>query len=53
MAMRIVASRPNPAILALPWDPPLEEWADDVVVLPRGLSRHVVRIVRLGTGSMR
>ena len=28
---------------------PLEEWPDDVVVpLPRGLSRHVVRIVRLG-----
>ena len=49
MAMRIVASRPDPAILGLPWDLPLEEWPDDVVVpLPRGLSRHVVRIVRLG-----
>jgi hypothetical protein len=49
MAMRIVASRPDPAILGLPWDTPLEEWSDDVVVpLPRGLSRHVVRIVRLG-----
>ncbi|MFM6852140.1 MAG: DUF4032 domain-containing protein, partial [Terrabacter sp.] len=49
MAMRIVASRPDPAILGLPWDIPLEEWPDDVVVpLPRGLSRHVVRIVRLG-----
>ncbi len=46
--MRIVASRPDPAILGLPWDTPLEEWPDDVVVpLPRGLSRHVVRIVRL------
>jgi hypothetical protein len=50
MAMRIVASRPDPAILTLPWDLPLEEWPDDVVVpLPRGLSRHVVRIVRLGS----
>jgi hypothetical protein len=50
MAMRIVASRPDPAILRLPWDVPLEDWPDDVVVpLPRGLSRHVVRIVRLGT----
>lgn len=50
MAMRIVASRPDPAILTLPWDTPLEEWPDDVVVpLPRGLSRHVVRIVRLGS----
>ena len=49
MAMRIVASRPDPAILGLPWDTPLEEWSDDIVVpLPRGLSRHVVRIVRLG-----
>jgi hypothetical protein len=52
MAMRIVASRPDPAILRLPWHLPLEEWPDDVVVpLPRGLSRHVVRIVRLGTSA--
>jgi len=49
MAMRIVANRPVPAILGLPWHLPLEEWPDDVVVpLPRGLSRHIVRIVRLG-----
>ena len=49
MSMRIVASRPDPAILGLPWHTPLEEWSDDIVVpLPRGLSRHVVRIVRLG-----
>ncbi len=48
MAMRIVANRPDPAILGLPWHLPLEEWPDDVVVpLPRGLSRHIVRIVRL------
>ncbi|MCY7399495.1 MAG: DUF4032 domain-containing protein [Nocardioides sp.] len=48
MAMRIVASRPDPAILGLPWDTPLEAWPDDIVVpLPRGLSRHIVRIVRL------
>jgi hypothetical protein len=50
MALRIVASRPDPAIIGLPWSTPLEDWSDDVVVpLPRGLSRHVVRIVRLGT----
>jgi tRNA A-37 threonylcarbamoyl transferase component Bud32 len=50
--MRIVASRPDPAILRLPWHLPLEEWPDDVVVpLPRGLSRHVVRIVQLGTSA--
>ena len=48
--MRIVAARPDPALVALPWSTPLEEWGDDVVVpLPRGLSRHVVRIVRQGT----
>ena len=48
MALRIVASRPDPAIVTLPWGLPLEQWGDDVVVpLPRGLSRHVVRIVQL------
>ena len=48
MALRIVASRPDPAIVSLPWSLPLEEWGDEhVVPLPRGLSRHVVRIVRL------
>jgi hypothetical protein len=49
MALRIVASRPDPAVLTLPWSTPLEQWGDEYVVpLPRGLSRHVVRIVRLG-----
>ncbi|GAB3249213.1 DUF4032 domain-containing protein [Nocardioides dilutus] len=49
MALRIVASRPDPAIVTLPWALPLEEWGEPhVVPLPRGLSRHVVRIVRLG-----
>jgi hypothetical protein len=50
MALQIVASRPDPAIVSLPWSTPLEEWPEDLLVaLPRGLSRHVVRIVRLGT----
>jgi Domain of unknown function (DUF4032)/Lipopolysaccharide kinase (Kdo/WaaP) family len=50
MALRIIANRPDPAIVSLPWSTPLEEWTDDYVVpLPRGLSRHIVRIVRLGT----
>jgi hypothetical protein len=49
MALRIVASRPDPALISLPWSVPLEEWGEPYVVpLPRGLSRHVVRIVRLG-----
>ncbi len=50
MALHIVANRPDPALLTLPWSTPLEDWTDDhVVPLPRGLSRHVVRIVRLGS----
>ncbi|NUR07251.1 MAG: DUF4032 domain-containing protein [Nocardioidaceae bacterium] len=49
MALRIVATKPNPALVTLPWHLSLEEWGDDVVVpLPRGISRHIVRIVRLG-----
>src|SRR3954466_10117925 len=49
MALHIVASRPDPALVRLPWSTPLAEWSDDYVVpLPRGLSRHIVRIVRLG-----
>ncbi|WP_435748051.1 DUF4032 domain-containing protein [Nocardioides sp. SYSU DS0663] len=52
MALRIVANRPDPALLRLPWSEPLEQWPDDLVVpLPRGLSRHVVRIVRLGRST--
>ncbi|EGD42427.1 hypothetical protein NBCG_03320 [Nocardioidaceae bacterium Broad-1] len=48
MALRMLASRPDPALYTLPWSLPLEEWPDDVVVpLARGLSRHVVRIVRV------
>jgi tRNA A-37 threonylcarbamoyl transferase component Bud32 len=49
MALRITATKPNPALVTLPWQHSLEEWGDDVVVpLPRGISRHIVRIVRLG-----
>jgi tRNA A-37 threonylcarbamoyl transferase component Bud32 len=52
VALRFVANRPDPAIVSLPWSVPLEDWTDEFVVpLPRGLSRHVVRIVRLGTNT--
>src|SRR3954470_21405272 len=48
MALRIVARRPGPAVITLPSAVPLEEWGEPhVIPLPRGLSRHVVRIVRL------
>jgi len=50
MPLRIVATKPNPALVTLPWNLPLEEWPEDLLVpLPRGISRHVVRIVRLGS----
>ncbi|HEY3003125.1 MAG TPA: DUF4032 domain-containing protein, partial [Kribbellaceae bacterium] len=45
---RFIASRPDTGLLSLPWDVPLEEWPDDrLVALPRGISRHVVRFVRV------
>jgi hypothetical protein len=35
-------------LLALPWSTPLDQWpADQLVSLPRGISRHVVRFVRV------
>jgi hypothetical protein len=49
MTRRILTTKPNPELLVLPWDTPLEEWPEHHVIdLPRGLSRHVVRFVRVG-----
>jgi hypothetical protein len=48
--VRVLASTPNPALLTLPWDRPLEEWTEHVVPVPRGLSRHVVRVIYLDGG---
>ena len=49
MALQLLAAPSDPALLDLPWETPLEDWpADQLVALPRGLSRHVVRFVRLG-----
>jgi tRNA A-37 threonylcarbamoyl transferase component Bud32 len=49
MTQRILATRPDPALVRLPWSVPLEEWGEDLVLpLPRGISRHVVRFVRVG-----
>ncbi|OLB81109.1 MAG: lipopolysaccharide kinase [Actinobacteria bacterium 13_2_20CM_2_71_6] len=46
--MRITSAFFNPALLDLPWSTPLEEWpADRLVALPQGISRHVVRFVKL------
>ena len=49
MALRIVATNPDPSLVTLlPWDTPLEEWTGSFMVpLPRGISRHIVRFVKL------
>ncbi|WP_144793648.1 DUF4032 domain-containing protein [Kocuria palustris] len=40
---------PQPELLDLPWQTPLAEWPDEVLVAyPRGISRHVVRFARVG-----
>lgn len=46
--VRITSALVDPALLDLPWSVPLAEWGPEhLVALPRGLSRHVVRFVRL------
>lgn len=48
MALQIITNRADPALLDLPWATPLEHWDEShLAALPRGLSRHVVRFVRL------
>jgi hypothetical protein len=46
--VRLTGSLDEPELAFLPWGTPLELWSDDLVVaLPRGISRHIVRFVRL------
>ncbi|MBD8079091.1 DUF4032 domain-containing protein [Cellulosimicrobium arenosum] len=46
--LQITASAPDPALLDLPWDIPLVDWPEETLAaLPRGISRHIVRFVRL------
>ncbi|MDO5740859.1 MAG: DUF4032 domain-containing protein [Ornithinimicrobium sp.] len=48
MPLDFTTIRPDPAMLDLPWDVPLEEWPPEhLAALPRGISRHVVRFVKL------
>ena len=50
MTLTLVGSPDDPDLLGLPWSLPLEQWpSEHLVGLPRGLSRHVVRFVRVGT----
>jgi Lipopolysaccharide kinase (Kdo/WaaP) family. len=48
--LQITAAQPEPALLDLPWHIPLEEWPQPILAaLPRGISRHIVRFVKLGS----
>ena len=46
---RFLSAKPDSRLIMLPWETPLEFWPEDkLVALPRGISRHVVRFVRVG-----
>jgi hypothetical protein len=48
VALQLTTARPDPALLDLPWSVPLEQWpAENLAALPRGISRHIVRFVRV------
>ena len=49
MPLQITSNAADPALLDLPWSVPLEDWDPQyLAALPRGISRHVVRFVRVG-----
>lgn len=51
MPLDITTMRPDPALLDLPWSTPLDEWPEDILAaLPRGISRHTVRFVKVTHG---
>ena len=46
---RFLSSRPDSRLIPLPWELPLTEWpTEHLVALPRGISRHVVRFIKVG-----
>src|SRR5690606_7113054 len=46
--LQITAAAPEAGLLDLPWHVPLENWPESVLAaLPRGISRHIVRFVKL------
>ena len=46
---RFLSAQPDSRLLQQPWDTPLTDWpVDKLVALPRGISRHVVRFIRVG-----
>ena len=49
-SLSITASEVVPELFELPWDTSLEEWPEDTIAaLPKGISRHIVRFIHLGT----
>ncbi|MVA76810.1 DUF4032 domain-containing protein [Auraticoccus sp. F435] len=46
---RFLSAKPDSRLIPLPWSTPLEAWpTEHLVALPRGISRHVVRFIRVG-----
>jgi Domain of unknown function (DUF4032)/Lipopolysaccharide kinase (Kdo/WaaP) family len=46
---RFLAAQPDTRLITLPWPTPLADWPEEnLVALPRGISRHIVRFVRVG-----
>ncbi len=47
-SLNITAATVDPALLDLPWNLPLDEWSNDhIAILPKGISRHLVRFANL------
>ncbi|MGO4957225.1 DUF4032 domain-containing protein [Luteococcus sp. Sow4_B9] len=45
---RFLSAKPDARLIPLPWGTPLAEWpTEQLVALPRGISRHVVRFIRV------
>ena len=48
-SLAITTATVEPALLDLPWQLPLEHWPEETIAaLPKGISRHVVRLAYLG-----
>jgi hypothetical protein len=47
-SLNISAATVDPALLDLPWNIPLDDWPNDhIALLPKGISRHLVRFANL------
>ncbi|MFB2554801.1 DUF4032 domain-containing protein [Herbiconiux liangxiaofengii] len=47
-SLSITSATVDPGLLDLPWQQPLDEWADEyIAALPKGISRHLVRFAHL------